>query len=89
MRPLVQRKTRLGFATEDAVYSAGRMRPVCVEAGPLHVGLRLKGEPRERAIQVSWATLYRYAEELAVVAERNGLGAERAALVDKEARRAG
>jgi hypothetical protein len=68
MRSLSERKTRLIFETEDALYEAGRMRQVIFEARPAYATVRLKG--LRRAFSFPYAAVYHVAVKMAVEADR-------------------
>ena len=63
MRSLSQRKTRLVFETDDAVFERGHNRQVVIEARPGYCYLRLKGS--RRRFPICYAAIYHHAVEMA------------------------
>jgi hypothetical protein len=63
MRSLAQRKTRLVFETEDAIFERGRNRQIVIEARPGYCYLRLKGS--RRRYPICYAAIYHRAVDIA------------------------
>lgn len=63
MRALSQRKTRLVFETDDAVFERGHNRQIVIEAHPGYCYLRLKGS--RRRYPICYAAIFHRAAEMA------------------------